>query len=115
MALLTTGPHTVTVYPRIRSFDEVGAPALTDGEPVVVTGGMMQPASSSVQPAFTTGTVATADWTFICKGPWPGGPHSRVEWQGRIFDQMGAAREFSVSPRTAHVEVSLTERITESK
>lgn len=114
MSLLTRAPHAVTVYPQVRSFDEVGAPMLSDGDPLVVSG-MMQPASTGEVQAFGAGVVGTASWTFYCAGPWPGGPHSRVEWQGRVFDQEGTARIHSVSRRTAHVEVSLTERVAESR
>lgn len=41
--------------------------------------------------------------------PWPGGPYSRITWQGREYEQRGDALESSMSPRTAHVKVLMVD------
>lgn len=44
---------------------------------------------------------------------WPGGIHSIITWNGRMFDQVGEAEFWDVSPRTSHYEVLMQARYTE--
>ena len=101
MSLLTSGPHVVTVTPRpgIRG-GRYNTFQRADGTPVKVRGWMSE---------------RDASFLFLAPLPWPGGPHSRVTWEGREFDQQGPARRSTRSPRTAHVEVTLTARSQEVK
>ena len=113
VGILSNGPHTCVVTPRVRSRGDAGEPVWTDGSPVTVSGGMMQPAGSSENNV--QGTTVSSLWRWISEGPWPGGPHSVVEWKGRKFDQIGSAQEFSIGQFTRHVEVMLSERSVEAK
>ncbi len=106
MSLLDRAPHTLTVTPKILETDRYGGTKTVDGEPVEVRGSV-QPVSSEESGAL--GVQVDTTYRFIGR-TWPGGPHSTALWDGRTFDQQGEARRYSMSPRTAHVDVLLTAR-----
>ncbi len=111
MSLLDRGPHTVVVFPQVRTEDRYGSPVFTDGEPIPVRGAMQPSSADETEGA---GTQASTQYTFIGR-TWPGGVHSRAVWAGRDFDQDGEARVYSMSARTAHVDVTLQARSSEVK
>ena len=60
----------------------------------------------SVQPLSTDeatalGVTINTACTVIARS-WPGGPYSRVTWQGRQWYQHGETAQHRMSPRTAH-------------
>lgn len=106
MSILTRGPHVVTVTPKTKTTDRYGGTVWVDGEPVTVRGAV-QPVSA--EESESLGVQAATSYRFIGK-EWPGGVHATAEWNGRVFDQQGEPRRYSMSARTAHVDVILTAR-----
>jgi hypothetical protein len=106
VSLLDRGPHTLTVTPRTRTKDALGAAVWTPSTPVEARGAM-QPVSAteSTELGLTTETV----YRFLGR-TWPGDVHAEVSWNGRPFEQVGEAKVHGMSPRTAHVEVILKAR-----
>lgn len=105
MSLLDRGPHTVTVVPQIVVQDRYGE-TTADGTPV--------PVRCSVQPMSADETSAAGlqvetAYRVIARD-WPGGPYSRVEWDGRVWDQQGEPKRYGMSERTRHVDVVITAR-----
>ena len=101
------------VIPKKRAYDDAGSPVYSDDTPVTVTGGMMQPVSSTETDVLGTNLRTVYRW--ISRGAWPGGAHSTVVWEGRTFDQDGEARVFTSGRYTHHVEVLLVERAPTSR
>lgn len=106
MSLLDRGPHTVVVTPKVEVPDRYGGTSYVDGDPVNVRGAM-QPVSADESEGL--GVQADTSYRFIGRD-WPGGIHATAVWAGRIFDQEGEARRYSMSARTTHVDVILTVR-----
>lgn len=107
MSLLARGPHTVTVRSRVRtnSTDRGNNPKFELGEPVTVQGVSVQPMTAEEQLAFRAEfdvAPATLVQRVIGRGPWPGGPYSRVTFRGREYDQVGEAQVHSTGRRTGH-------------
>lgn len=120
VSLLDRGPHTVTVQTMVRSRDGLGS-TLAEGEQFTLAGVSVQPVEvsgagvQSMEDGARSGTQVRTTYRVIARGPWPGGPHSRVRvdvgpMAGRWFDQSGEAREYVMSPRTSHVVVMMTVR-----
>lgn len=107
MSLLDRGPHSVTVTPMVTVGDSMGT-TLQPGTPVAVEHIAIQPVSAEESEAL--GIAVSTSYRIIGRGGWPGGVHSRVLVDvgpnaGRTFDQHGDAREYGMSPRTAHFDV----------
>lgn len=111
MSILDKGAHEVTVVPRIETTGEYGEVVLTDGAPVVVPGCQVQPVSA--EEADSLGAQATTIYRVLGRGPWPGGIVSRVEWDGRTWDQIGEARKYTNGRRTQHFDAIIRARSTE--
>ncbi|MEX5308895.1 hypothetical protein [Kocuria sp. CPCC 205297] len=41
-------------------------------------------------------------------GPWPGGNHTRITWEGRTFQQEGEPMVHTMSRRTSHQRIVMT-------
>ena len=93
--------------------DEANTPIWVDCEPVTISGGMLQPLSSSERQVFGTGQEVNNLYKFITGNPWPGGVHSVIESGGKLFDQVGSALHHCSSPGTEHWVVTLRERTPE--
>lgn len=70
--------------------------------------------------AFTSGEEVgfiNADYTIIkaFEPAWVGGPHSTVEWNGQIYDQVGVVKRFGRGRRSRHEEIRIKARGTEVK
>lgn len=117
MSLIDNGPHTVRVYPEERVQDsrgnEVRRPSLT---PVVVTGCIMQPISST-RGAFPAtdvrqGQRVDAAYRLMARAA-PLGWWSRVEWvtpNGTIpMTVLGGPLVHRASDGTTHVSATLQE------
>lgn len=109
MSLLDRGPHTLVVTPKLKQTDPYGGTAIVDGAPVTVRGSV-QPVSADESEAL--GVQAQTVYRFIGRS-WPGGIRSTAVWNGRTFDQQGEPKIYSMSRRTAHVDVILTARSAE--
>lgn len=114
MSLLDNGPHKITVIPKLESDDGYGSITYEDGDPVDVWGSVQ---SLSASEAETMGVQAQNSKIFITRGPWPWALTSSIiwegaqgEWPGRKWDQQGEAKNYDMSPRTAHVDVIFTSR-----
>ena len=103
MSLLDNGPDTVTVTPRTAVAGRAGTTDWTLGTPQAVPGGRVQE------------TDVQGGYRWIGRGPWPGGPHSLVTWDGRDFDQVGEPLTRRASAGVEHVEVTLRARSVEAR
>lgn len=102
--LIDRGPHVVTVQPMRQADDRYGPGAWeADGDPVQVRGAL-QPAAETETAA--PGVQTDTQFTFITRR-WPYGPHTRVVYDGREYEQLGEARRYRMSPRTSHDDVRL--------
>jgi hypothetical protein len=82
-------PHTITVYPQIEGRDSKNKPTYSDGAPVQVIG-KMRPRISTENNGGAGVNLETV-WSFSTTDPYPGGTRTRVEWDGRKFDQLADA------------------------
>lgn len=108
-SLLDNGPETLTVQARRQVEDSLGAARwVDDGPPVPAVGYMVQPVTSAE--ANDLGLEAIESYRVIGRGPWPGGMHSVITWDGRTWDQRGPARRHRSGLATHHVVVIITSR-----
>lgn len=117
MSLLDNGPHTVRVYPEIRTQDargnEIRRPSAT---PVVITGCIMQPMSSTrgAFPAIDVrqGQRVDAAYRLLARRA-PLGWWSKVEWDtpnGTVtMTVLGGPLQHVSSNGTTHVSATLQE------
>ncbi|WP_172121388.1 hypothetical protein [Actinomyces faecalis] len=113
--LVERGPHTVTVTPT-RVVDDGLGRVTEAGEPVTVTGVMVQPSSASASD-LARNQVGSTSWRILGAGTWPGGPYSTIRVdtgppgvQGRVLDQAGEALQRGSGHRTSHFVVTATAR-----
>lgn len=111
-SLLTRRPHTVTVIPQERTRDAHGAAVWTDLDPTEVHG-TVQPLSANE--TYQLGLTAETVYRFLTVGPWPGGVHSRIEWDGREWVQVGEALHHTTGRLTRHVVVRFKAKGAESR
>lgn len=120
MSLLDHGPHTVVVTPKVQEADGYGGSKYVDGDPVTIEGCSVQALTSDEKQTLNGSEVDATD-RVIWRGPWPGGPKSKVEWHDAVFNedvtfnQVGIPRRYSMSPRTRHVDVLLQQVSAEPK
>ena len=116
MSHLKRGIHTVTVTPISTTNGPYGPEEPAD--PVTITCNV-QPVSSTERQALglETSTVYRIRYFPSAHGqaPWPGGPYSLIEWQGRTYHQKGEALTSTMSPRTASVKILMVTQETEVK
>lgn len=112
MALLDRGNQKCVVTPRVRTKDDTNTSIWTAGTPVTVYHGMLQ-ATSASEDVPPRGKLSENLYKWISRGPWPGGPRSTVECDGRTFEQVGFAMGYSSGQNTTHVSVTLKEVVTE--
>lgn len=114
MTALRHGVHTVTVTPVLESDGPYAEETL--GEPVTVRCNV-QPVSAAERQdlGLTTTTAYRIKYFHPVHGgkPWPGGPYSKIDWQGRRFEQRGEALLSSMSPRTAHYKIIMVSQASE--
>lgn len=116
MSLLDKGPHTVKVVPMVPEKTRFNTWKKVPGEPVVIKGVMVQPFGGG-----TSGNLEVHDeqvndqFTVRGRGPWPGGVHSTVEFQGQVYDQIGVAKVHSIGQYTKHFQVRIAARGAEVK
>jgi hypothetical protein len=104
VSLIDRPPHLVTVQPRKKAEDpRYGDTWVDDGDPVEVACAV-QPATSTE--AVDLGLEITSLFTLIVRR-WPYGPHARVLFEGREFEQVGEVRRYRMSTRTSHDDVTL--------
>lgn len=121
VSLLENGPHTVTVYPKVKTKNQYNSWDFVDGPPVVMNRVAVQPMGASpTKPVSETVETDLTDQVrtnlrVIGIGSWPGGPNSHVIVEGRDYDQKGEVAVFDMSPRTAHWMVILQARSVEVK
>ena len=116
MSRLRKGVHTVTVTPVQPSAGPYGPE-----EPAthVMVRCNVQPVSSKEAAGLAEGvqTVYRVKYFHQEHGqaPWPGGPYSRIEWDGRVFEQRGEAILSSMSATTSHYKVLIVDPSAEVK
>jgi len=123
---LEEGPHTVEVTPMVVEDGPTGR-RYVPGTPVVVGKVLVQPSSGSALRASETRTVEKGlfDETvrvIYGRGPWPGGPHSKIRVlngpegaDDLTYQQAGSAVHYGASPMTAHYKVRVDAIGVESK
>ncbi|WP_378144812.1 hypothetical protein ACFJGV_15145 [Cnuibacter sp. UC19_7] len=107
MSLLDQPPHTVTVQNRVRTRGAHGETLTPSGAPVPAYGSL-QPLSAT-ESALFDGTVALTQKRFICRD-WPGNADSEVTAADGVYDCVGDPQHRTMSPRTAHWEITLKRR-----
>lgn len=112
MSLLDRGKELLVVRPMVKTKNEYGTWDLVPGPPVSVMAAV-QPVT--VEEVEAIGTTADTTKRVIGRGPWPGGLHSVIEWDGREWDQKGENRDYRMSPRTAHFDIIMVARSAEVK
>jgi hypothetical protein len=101
VSLLRKPPHTVLVQPHKAIDGRYGQDWVPDGEPVEVECAV-QPLSADE--AERLGVQANTTMRIICRR-WPYGPHTLITYNGREYEQVGEARQYRMSRRTAHDDV----------
>lgn len=79
-----------------------GAALWVDLDPVEVRG-TVQPLSA--EESYQLGLTSEVVYRFLTVGPWPGGVHSRIWWDGREWEQLGEALHHTTGRLTRHVVV----------
>lgn len=110
MSLLKVGGQSVIVHTRVETIDRYGGAAWVEGPSYRVDHCSIQPVTA--QESEKLGFSPNAVYRLICRS-WPGGPASRIEWNGRMWDQHGETRIYTTGRRTQHVDVLLTPHGTE--
>lgn len=87
--------------------DDAGSMRYTDNPPVIVKGMMQQMSSKE---AYALGLSITTTYEFSTVSPWGGGAISSITWDGRSFDQFGAADTADMGWDTDHSTVILVEK-----
>lgn len=111
-SLLTRRPHTVTVTPRERTRGAGGDTLWVDLDPVEVRG-TVQPLSA--EESYQLGLTSEVVYRFLTVGPWPGGVHSRISWDGREWEQLGEALHHTTGRLTRHIVVRLRAKGAEAR
>ena len=110
MSALTNGPDTVTCRTQVVvGKDRTGSNVLGPGPSKTYTGVSVQPAGLSAFGKAEADNVIDADY-IIMKAPdpaWIGGPHSVVEWNGELYDQVGIVKRYHRGRRSKHEVISL--------
>lgn len=101
MSLLSSPPHTVTAQPHKAVDGRYGQDWIPDGDPVEWQCAV-QPMTA--EEAERLGVQTETTMRIICRS-WPFGPHTLVTYNGREFEQVGEARQYRMSRRTAHDDV----------
>lgn len=116
MSLLDNGPHTVKVIPMVAVKTRYNTWRKEPGDPIIVEGVTVQPFGGGTQGNLETDDQKVNDqWTVRGRGPWPGGVHSLVEWEGQTFDQVGKVKNHSIGQFTQHFQVRIAARGAEVK
>lgn len=110
MSALTNGPDTVTCRTQIVvGQDRTGSNVLGPGPSETYHGVSVQPAGLSAFGKDEENNIIDADY-IIMKAPtpaWIGGPHSVVEWEGELYDQVGIVKRFRRGRRTKHEVIKI--------
>lgn len=101
MSLLSQPPHTVVVQPFTRVDGRYGDAWEPAGDPVEVRCAVQPISAEEIE---RLGVQADTTMRILCR-EWPFGPHSLVTYNGREFEQVGEARQYRMSRRTAHDDV----------
>lgn len=115
MSFLDRGPHTVVVTPKLKVLNRYNDYDLVDGIPVTVSGVSVQPVARRTLNSLGNGTQVNSTHRIIGRGPWPGGVHSTIEYDGRVWDQSGEAEVHNTGWRTHHFTVLIRAQSAEVK
>lgn len=113
MSILDRGPHSVVVTPKVKVPNGYGENELADGDPVTVSGLSVQPVTAEELNAFGGGMQAWTTRRIIGRGPWPGGIHSTIQFDGRTWEQFGEAEFYTTGRRTKHFSCMIRARFAE--
>lgn len=116
MSILDNGPHTVRVIPMVVEKTRYNTWKKVPGEPIEIEGVTVQPFGGGTMGNLETNDQKVNDqWTVRGRGPWPGGVHSTIEWQGESYDQVGKPKVHSIGTFTKHFQVRIAARSAEVK
>lgn len=110
MSALTRGPDTVICRTQVVvGKDRTGSNVLGPGPSRTYSGVSVQPAGLSAFGQEEANNVIDADYVLMkaAEPKWIGGPHSVVEWNGELYDQVGIVKRFGRGLRTKHEVVKL--------
>lgn len=118
MSALRNGPDTVICRTRIVvGKDRTNSNVLGPGPSETYVGVSVQPAGLSAFGKDEENNVIDADYIIMkaIDPPWIGGPHSLVEWEGDLYDQVGIVKRFRRGRRTKHEVIKIKARGTAVK
>lgn len=118
MSALTNGPDTVICRTQVVvNKDRTGSNVLGPGPSKTYTGVSVQPAGLSAFGKDEANNVIDADYIIMkaITPAWIGGPHSMVEWNGELYDQVGIVKRFMRGRRTKHEVIKIKARGTAVK
>lgn len=122
MSLLSDGPHTIIVYPMVKTKNRYNAWELSKGAGITLEGVTVQNYGAGSLSGLESDDETAINDQKIVRGSlseelphWPGGTHSIVEWEGVEYDCKGLAKEYIQGIRTKHFMVRLKRRGAEVK
>lgn len=99
---LLEGRHRLQVQTARRGgTSKYGNAQITYKDPVEVSGNVQAVSSEEIA---SLGMQTKSVYRVLARS-WPGGPYSRIFWEGKMFEQRGEARWFTRSAATYHCEV----------
>lgn len=113
MSLLDNGPHTVTVYPMVKSGKtKYGTHKLVRGAGIVLANVTVQNYGAGSLSGLESDDETEVNDQKVIRGrlPWPGGTHSIILWDGVEWDQKGLPKEYVQGQRTQHFLVRIKRR-----
>lgn len=101
-------PHLVHVQNRVMTRNERGLPVMTPVGDKIPVRCMIEPVRdwSSSEEVQTIG-LQVVDMGIIRSRLWPGDIHSHIEWNGNLYETVGAPQHHSVSKRTGHHRITV--------
>ncbi len=118
MSALTRGPDTVTCRTMVVvGKDRTGSNVLGPGPAATFRGVSVQPAGLGAFGKAEANNVIDADYIIMkpFEPAWPGGPHTVVEWNGDLYDQVGVVKRFGRGHRSRHEVINIKARGTAVK
>lgn len=115
MSFLDHGPHSVVVTPKVKVLNRYGDFDLIDSAPVTVSGVSVQPVARRTLNSLGNGMQINSTHRIIGRGPWPGGVHSTIVYDGREWDQSGEAEVHNTGFGTHHFTVLIRAQSAEVK
>lgn len=108
MGLLDRNPHTVMVQPRVKAQNDQGGWSFSnDGAPVEIRCAVQPVREWSTAEEIQVGGLQMLVLQRIISRNWVGDTNAIVTWDGFRWEIVGDPQHFSMSPSTAHWEITI--------